>query len=155
MFNIIYNLINIILFSIYKVFLSNEKLILKKYKNTSDAILNNDLKGLIILYDYNYPIQHDTIINAIQIGNIECLKYIISIQLNKCQLTEAAIYASTYGHLDSLKLLLENNCVLHENIIYTALLNSHFDCFELALNYNCPFDTLTCIDILHKQLIKD
>lgn len=54
--------------------------------------------------------------------------------------SKAAIISAYYGYVDLLQYLMENNDkICSHKIIYWAVTNHHFDCFNYAIQHNCRY----------------
>jgi hypothetical protein len=119
--------------------------IMKSPKNFLKNLLGNLGQYAIKLLNYK---KLQTFINvcdkAVEIGNLECLKYAHE---NGCPWNEKTCRcAAMNGYLDCLKYAFENGCPWNKDTCSCAAMNGHLECLKYAHENGCPWNDYTCTE---------
>ena len=135
----------------------------------NQCAMNGWIELLIYLHEKGYKFDESTILYATQNGYFDCLRYIITSNINhgnKCSLNgELCEWAARNGDFNCLKYLHENGCPFENSLWYCVTTRCNLDCFKYLYENGCHWretmiipivsgNHLDCLKYLHEKNCK-
>lgn len=105
------------------------------------AVTNNDLVSLKLICKYGYKLSQDGLIEAAELGYLECMQYLIESRVEWS--FSVAILAAMCGHVECFSYCFFNDCPIIEEASVYAARNGHLNCLEFMKLYQCPMANKT------------